>query len=529
MLNFLLGLSLAAFLLYTGRKLIRDLHMMQQNSYMNSRYSRWLKSHYKRNIFAVDFLPLLSLLILSIGERGVIWSVVVLLACYIFLFCQYDPPQEKKKLVFTNRAKRLYIAANLISILLALVAVILFYIRMRFYSIVLFTATSTFTFVLMMIANLIMQPLERSINNSFYKDTQRMIREMPNLKVIGLTGSFGKTSTKFILGRMLSEKFNTLITPDSYNTPMGITKVIRTMLKPSHEIFVAEMGAKQKGDIRELCELANPSIGILTAIGEQHLETFGNLQNIIDTKFELIDFLPADGIAILNLDDENIRSHLNKVTVPIVSYGMEQENLDYIAYDVQVTAKGSVFKVKNKAGQEQVFTTKLLGRHNIHNILAAIAAAGVMGVSMEMAAKAVKTLEPVPHRLSWQRTPQNIVVIDDAFNSNPVGSQIALEVLAKIPGNKKIIVTPGMVELGEKEELLNKDFAQSAAVVCDYIILVGKKHSRPLQEGLEAVSFPQERLFVAQNLEEANGKIREITEPGDVILFENDLPDTYNE
>ena len=529
MLNWLIGLLFTVFLFYTGRKLIRDLHMMQQNSYMNQRYARWLKEHGKKKIGRKQLLPLAAALPLVFGDRGAGFAAALLCLAYGYLIYDDQAPAEKKKLVFTNRAKRLYGAALLLAVFLALLAVLLFYVHWRLFGIVLLTLTGACSYQLMLWGNLIMRPLEESVNADFYQDAQRIVREMPNLKVIGITGSFGKTSTKFILGRILSEKYNTLITPDSYNTPMGITKVIRTMLKPSHEIFVAEMGAKQAGDITELCELVNPTIGIVTAIGEQHLASFGSIEKIVATKLELINFLPPYGTAVLNLDDENIRGHLAQVKVPVVSYGLDWEDLDYRAGDIQITPKGAVFKVEKKDGVSQIFTTRLLGRHNVANILAAVAAAGLLGVDLNTAAKAVRTLEPVPHRLSWQRTPQNIVVIDDAFNANPVGAQVALEVLAKMPGNKKILVTPGMVELGEKQDMLNRDFAQSAAVVCDVIILIGAKHSLPLQEGLAAVSFPQERLFVAKSLADANQKIQEVTSSGDVILFENDLPDTYNE
>ena len=377
--------------------------------------------------------------------------------------------------------------------------------------------------------NAVMKPLEDHINLGYFKDAQRIINNMPNLTRIGLTGSFGKTSSKFILGQVLEQQFNVLVSPESYNTPMGLTRVIRERLRPTNDIFVGEMGAKRPGDIEELCQLVNPQIGIITAIGEQHLETFGDLETIKRTKFELVGHLPQDGLAILNGDDENVVSMLDTVKCPYVLYGVTGKNLTYHATDIRFTAQGMTFTVNNKAGETCTVSTKLLGRHNIYNILAAVACGDYLGMSLSKITQGIKRVEPIPHRLEIKRYATNFITIDDAFNSNPVGAKSALEVLEFMEGNKKIIITPGMVELGEKEYELNKEFAKECAKVCDFIILVGRNHSQPLQDGLAEVNLPQERYYVAADLKDAVRKLAEIVDSGDVVLYENDLPDTYNE
>lgn len=530
----LLCLILLAYVFFTGKKIIYGIHMLQQNSYMNHRYVRWLQANKKQLLSwqsVLLFLPLLCFFAAG-SLPGTVYHQVVLASVVIVygvLGVLYHRPAEKKKLVYTARVKRVLATAFLLLVVFTLFCLVLFMVDYDLLAILLLAFFHMAYFLFVLCANAIMKPVEDHINMGFFRDAQRMIEGLPHLTKIGLTGSFGKTSSKFILGQVLEEQFNVLVSPESYNTPMGLTRVIRERLRPTHEVFVAEMGAKRTGDIAELCQLVAPKIGIITAIGEQHLETFGSLENIKHTKFELVHQLPADGFAILNGDDENTVSMLDTVTCPFVLYGITGENLDYRATDIQFTGQGMSFTVHNKKGDTCTITTKLLGRHNIYNILAAVACGDYLGMPLTKIAQGVKRVEPVPHRLEIKKSAANFTIIDDAFNSNPVGSKSALEVLGQIAGNKKIIITPGMVELGEREYELNKEFAKACAAVCDFVILVGKKHSLPLQDGLKEVKMPENKYFVAADLYEASRKLTEIVGPGDVVLYENDLPDTYNE
>lgn len=528
-------LSLAAFIgffVYTAWKLKRDLHMMQQNSYRNERYLKWFRGSPGKHVRLRDLVPALALVPAALDYPVIAASLWLFI--YVLLFVWREKVREKKKLVMTKRAARLYAVALALALVIAAGAGHVYFngfggVYGRFLIMLVLVPLNIFSFVIMLFANRLLAPLEQANNNRYFRDAQRIVRQMPSLTVIGVTGSFGKTSTKHILSRILSEKFNVLMTPGSFNTPMGVTKVIRTMLKPIHEMLVIEMGAKQKGDIAELCRLVSPRYGILTAIGEQHLETFKSLENIKNTKFELIEALPADGLAFFNLDDPNIWDLVPRSPVKSITYGIDHQDADYSAREIKLTPRGTGFILRTCQGEEVPFQTKLLGRHNIYNILAAVAAACELGMDLCDVARAVQDVEPVPHRLALKRTPGNITIIDDAFNANPVGSQMALEALAAIPGGQKIIVTPGMIELGEKQYEINKEFAVNAAKVCDYIILVGRKHTKPLQDGLKSVQMPRERFYVARDLADANRHLQTLVRPGDVVLFENDLPDTYNE
>ena len=452
-----------------------QIHMLQQTSYMNERYIKWLRSNKSRLFEFKDILPLGALLICMGGYSMMGYGLW--LAVYAFLLLTRKKIVEKKKLVFTFRVRRLIAGMTLVmSILFGFCITV-------FNSTGLLTMLyliSVFPFVLLLAGNTLLQPVEKIIQDYYYRQAKSKLEQMQGLTVIGLTGSFGKTSTKNVLARILSAKHNTLMTPESYNTTMGVVRTIREQLKSTHEMFVVEMGAKQKGDIKEICDLVSPSHVVLTAIGEQHLETFKNLETIVKTKYEIIEAVPDDGVVLLNFDDENIRRLPRSDNKKYVYFGMENDEVDYYAYDIKFDANGTHFIVRNRDGEERKITTKLLGRHNVSNILAGIAVAAELGMDLKTIDIAVRDLHPIEHRLSIIKHPNNVTVLDDAFNSNPVGSRMALEVLGEFAGHKKILVSPGMVELGDRHYDVNKKFGELAASVCDYVILVGQQQTSPL-------------------------------------------------
>ena len=371
------------------------------------------------------------------------------------------------------------------------------------------------------LANTINGPMETAIANGYVKDAARILSEMPQLTVVGITGSYGKTTTKNYLHALLSARYNVLMTPESYNTTMGVVRTIRERLRPSHQIFIAEMGAKNPGDIREICDLVSPRYGVITAVGEQHLETFGTLEAIADTKFELADALPENGIAFLNADNDRIRERLSAVSVPTVTYGTKQGA--YVAGDMQFDRQGCRFTVTAPNGEQCAFTTKLLGGHNIQNLTGCIAVAHTLGIPLKELVYPVRMLRPVPHRL--QMLPNGY--IDDAYNSNPAGFRSALDTLKQFEG-QRVLVTPGMVELGEQQERLNRELGAYAADCCDYAVLVGLKQAPPLKEGLLSAGFDETRICVAATLAEGLQFVNSLPfDSARTVLLENDLPDNF--
>ncbi len=444
----------------------------------------------------------------------------------------------KKPLVFTQRATRLFRANALLGGIILIIPSVIYLLIPNELSIYIFGIVLAvlayliyrFQPLLMYYSTSLMKPVEEKINMGFYVNAQKIIKEREDLKVVGITGSFGKTSTKFIIGTILSEKFNVLNTPESYNTPMGLSKVINNDLLPQHEVFVAEMGAKVIGEIRELAELVQPKIGVLTSIGPVHIETFKNIDNIMKTKYELIEELPTDGVAVFNYDNEYIKKLADKTFKEKMLYGLENvEKLDVYADDIVVSELGSTFTLRDKEGNSVSCTTKLLGKHNIYNILAGACVAKTLGLSFEEISRGIAKIEPVEHRLNIINPGTGIIIIDDAFNSNPIGTKAALEVLSQFKEGKKIIVTPGMIELGEMEESANREFGMNIGKVCDYVILVGENRTKPIYQGLMDTNYNKSNIFVVKNLDEATVQIGKLAKPKDVVLFENDLPDTYNE
>jgi UDP-N-acetylmuramoyl-tripeptide--D-alanyl-D-alanine ligase len=495
-------------------------HMLQLNSYRNERYKRWMKENRSSIINQMGWLLLATVAVSCFLIQTTDWKVRTACAILFFIHSFLNIPKKAKKpLVFTSRVKRIYATYF---ILTAAVGSAVYISGMLRISLGILFLWASITSLVVMAVNTINKPVEKKIANWYIEDARKILKSMNNLVVIGITGSYGKTSTKNFLCSLLSVKYNVLMTPESYNTTMGVVRTVREKLRPTHNIFIAEMGAKNPGDIAEICELVKPKYGIITSIGEQHLETFKTIDNIINTKFELADYIPQDGIIFLNWDNEFIRR--NKIEKNTVTYSVNADSgCDYTASDITVDGNGSKFTVTAPDGESCVFTTKLLGAHNIQNITGCIAVSHKLGISLTELVMPVRRLKPVEHRL--QLLPNGY--IDDSYNSNPAGFRAALDVLSGFEG-QRVLVTPGMVELGEKQYILNRELGFYAASRCDYVILVGENQAPPLQEGLLEAGFPQERLFVAHDLTNAIEIVNSLPDEGQrTVLLENDLPDNF--
>ena len=524
---------------------VSGLHILQLDGYKTGRYLKWMGQHL-RNCFEVKEILLVGgFLILTAfyPQYHDTWFFLVLCVAWggfqVYMSTRRKKLEAKKPLVYTARAKRVFGLS--ICLLVCMAAVLVWVAQTSPWRVAIFLF-SELTVINLTLANLLIYPLERAINGAYLLSARKRIKTLQP-KVVGITGSYGKTSTKYILRQILSQKFNTLMTPDSYNTPMGICKVIRGELTAEHEIFIVEMGAYKRGDIRELCNLASPEIGILTAVGPQHLERFKSIENIAKTKYELIESLPSGGLAVFNCDNEicaELAGKREQSGNPVRRYATEpftaasaSDSAELTATDIRHTGEGLTFTARVSVGMERTteaeIRTQLLGKHNVSNILAAMAVAIECGMTLEEIQAAVANVEPVPHRLQLTSNGGDVTIIDDSFNSNPVGAAAALEVLTEIQGGKKVLVTPGMVELGEREYEENKRLGERAANVCDLVILVGPTRTIPILDGLKASQYPSQQIIVALNLEEVKQHLATRVQAGDVVLFENDLPDNYNE
>lgn len=522
----------------------RQLQMLQLNSYFASRYFGWLKENTKF-VFSNVIFFILSLvsgafvffrieiyrLIVRFIEpsktvsaafiiAGTAFLIATVLAAYIYAAraCKKNRTAIKP-LVVTARVKRMFFAAGILSFIPAVLA----FLFKGLYGFISFAVLCLFTFapsLLTLIVLLITSPIEKAVSKHYIKDAKKILRSNPSLIVLGITGSFGKTSTKFILKRILDEGFNVVTTPGSFNTPMGVVRTVREHIRHETDVFVCEMGAKKRGDIKEICDIANPQIAVITSVGPQHLETFGNIETVADTKFELAD---AANEVFLNFDNEIIRSRAKKYNH--TSYGTTPD-CDVYADSISYGSFGASFNVM--CGDECIpVITKLLGKHNVLNITAGVAVAKRLGLSNSEIEYAASRLAPTEHRLELKSFINGSLLIDDAYNANPEGSIEAINVLASFENRKKIVVTPGLVELGKDEYKYNYDLGLAAAEKCDIIILVGKERSVPLRNAAMDAKFDESKLFIVSSFSEAMKLLRGMTDENTVTLFENDLPDNY--
>ena len=434
---------------------------------------------------------------------------------------------------------------------------------------------------ILLLANAVNQPIEKAISCWYYNDAKRILRKHEDLIIIGVTGSYGKTSTKNFLYRILSQKYNTLVTPGNFNTTLGVVRTIREQLQPHHQVFIVEMGAKQPGDIKEICDLVHPTIGIVASVGPMHLETFGSLENIQKTKFELVRALPANGFAAINADSPGIASYADIPThCRVLRYGVRNGN--FRAQNLSYSTRGSSFDLSYEAfptlagaspagaapGSASVvtMTTHLLGESNIQNIVGACAVASYLGVTPQHQKRAIAQLQQVENRLFVSRQ-GTVTVINDAYNSNPEGAAMALDVLRDIQGGRKILITPGFVELGEEQQYKAcKELGRNAAFCADILIVVNKQNREAILSGAlqaiaeastgqpadaaesatqgasdgsaanpavdgagahPAVRLTEKNIHCMDDLTLVFEALPHILQPDDVLLYENDLPDTF--
>ncbi len=521
----------AALLCLLVVELRRILMMLQQNSYRRERYMKWLATSgdttsglhiFGLTVFFASMVPFIPRVV-SMAAMLLFAAVAIPMLC---------TRKYKKPLVMTPRAWRIFFTAMVLAAVIAGVTVMLTLTtggNGALYCVdVALTGCYCISHFLIPASNSLLSPLETSINRRYYREAQAILAAMPSLRIVGITGSYGKTSTKHILCRILSEKYETLMTPGSFNTTLGVVRTVREYLKPYHEVFIVEMGAKNRGDIKEICDLVHPRCGIITAVGPQHLESFKTISAVRATKFELADALPADGVAVVNNDFEMIADRAVD-NVRCVRYAVKHtEGADYIATDIRYSSSGTEFTVRGVAdGNELRLRTPLVGECNISNILGAVAMARALGVDDNRIAYAVEKLEQIEHRLSMRRIPGGLTIIDDAFNSNPVGSAMALDVLAAMGPGKRILITPGMIELGESQYDLNREFGHHAAAAADVVIVVGQYNRHAIADGLAEGGAPDDKVLLADTFAEAQSMLGGFAAAGDIVLYENDLPDTF--
>ena len=522
--------ALVPCFIYYLLKGTKTLHMLQQNWYNEgNRYIRWiLENKYKVFIDPDMFFVIFIVSIFTAYKASLVLFIVFYCLMSLMFIKRKKLEQVKKPLAYTKRVKRIIVT----EILLFLIPGIIFSFYVSFENLWVFLLLIGLLvylhYFVVLLANFINKPVEKAVYAHYMRQAKNKLKNMNNLSVIGITGSYGKTSSKNILNDILNVKYNVCPSPKNFNTPNGLMLTINNHLDKFTDIMIAEMGAFKEGEIKELCDFVHPKYGILTKIGTAHLESFGSQENIQNGKFELIESLPKDGTGVLNGDDELQVNYKLKNKCNIIWIGIDNKDVDVRAENIKMTHTGTTFDIVFKGDKNKYpFETKLLGKANIYNILAAVALGKHLGIENEQLKLGVKRVKPIEHRLELKKY-GDINIIDDAYNSNPVGSSMALDVLKLMPG-KKIIVTPGMIELGDREYELNMKFGKHIAEVCDEVILVGKEQTKPIYDGLIDEGFKEKNIHIINDVKIAFDLMRKLKDGETYVLLENDLPDIFNE
>jgi UDP-N-acetylmuramoyl-tripeptide--D-alanyl-D-alanine ligase len=535
--------TVVAFLLITFPISARYMQFFQQEEYDNRRFLAWLKRtrSYDQRTFFLAFLSGFMLFgVQTIRDEYTSFSVYLfmyvagLFALAVSAWAHVLKAESKKPLVYTTRVKRIIGVTLTLHLLLIVIFLSLLAPSLPLFPIHGHWLVSFIMVMIMLIpytivlANLLLSPYEARIQQKFLHEARQKLTEVKP-EIIGITGSYGKTSIKHILAHILDSHAPTLATPGSVNTQMGITRIIREKLKREHQYFIVEMGAYGIGSIQRLCDLTPPNAALVTAVGVAHYERFKSLETVTQAKSELPRAVPPHGFAVLNGDDSNCRAMAEQISCPAFLYGQNRDHhLDCALLSAETTDQGTscVFELQ---GQQHSVIMPIYGTHQALNAAGAFLTAVKLGVPVINILAALQTVPQITHRLVVERGDDGITFIDDAYNSNPAGFQSALDVLSKLRGLRKILITPGMVELGERHDDEHRIIARRAAEVCDVILLVAPERIEAFCQGLLENHFPQDHIHRFASLHEARKWLNQNIRAQDVVLFENDLPDLYEE
>ena len=501
-------------------------HAFQRERYRLPAYRQWMRRaqdrYLKENValgFAASllswYLPMLLSLFISVESARTAAANWIVLAGFsataaAFALARHAEP-TKKPFALTLRAQRLF---AVLAVLYAGTVLLL-----NLLSLPPYIAYAGVPFIVLL-AGRIMDPVEGRINAGFYEEARRKLAARGDLIKIGITGSYGKTQTKFVLREILSQKYEVLATPASFNTAMGISRVVNDMLEPKHQVFIAEMGAQHVGDIRHLVRLVQPKYGMITSIGPQHLDTFGSIANVVETKNELIEGLPEDGAAFFASDSGYTDRLFARCAREKYNAAVEPASEDcYMrASEVSFGPDGTRFTLTCADGGRVRCRTRLLGRLNVQDIALAAALARRLGLSMEEIAEGVARLAPFDRKLHL--IPGGRTTIDDTLNASPEGVAEALNVLGEFPG-RRIVVTPGLPADLPKAEELNYAFGTQIKGSADFAILVGDRRAvRPILKGILSTGFPKSAVRAVADSDDAEAMLDEIASDGDTVLYE---------
>jgi UDP-N-acetylmuramoyl-tripeptide--D-alanyl-D-alanine ligase len=520
--NYHIGRFLAHFDTYNGKKIIRNwwlffkcfvflgtLLIMGSATYLYPDFiSKFLE---KVSIFIIACIPLVFLLYIIEGFLSIIGLI-------------------RKRIKKPEMTSKMSLLLPIVFIPLGIITVVLgtnFYqsymnpTKWIVFDLASFaTAILAFDILTPLIVSLIIlffQPITVFMRNRIIRRAIKKREALENLLVIGITGSYGKSSTKEFLKEILSSEFKVVSTERNENSEIGISQCILDHVNDEQEIFICEMGAYNRGGIKLLCKIAKPKIGILTGINNQHLATFGSQKNITKGKFELIDLLPSEGLAVLNWDSEEIKNNFNS-TVNNVKYSISEKQ-DIWAEEIKEDKEGISFKVILKTGESQFFKASIHGIHNVSNLLSSIIVAKKLGMELEVIAERVKGIKG---GISIKKF-DDFEVIDATYSSNLDGIMSHLEYLKNWPG-RKILVMPCLIELGEEGKETHRKIGRKIGEVCGLAIITSRDYFKDLKKGAIESGMKAEDILFIQDGSKILKKVVSIANEGSVVLLESRVP-----
>ncbi|MGP8249179.1 MAG: Mur ligase family protein [Candidatus Dormibacteria bacterium] len=504
------------------RRVVGWVYLFQLDEYQPSRIWRTARRRLASNWRWQLALVVGALAMAVVATRPAPLPRVVPLVLAALLVLGTDRPFERRgELRWTSRARELAAVAGVLVLLALFIAL-----WSGWPGALVLGAVDLVAVAALCIAVGLTAPVQGRRRHRYMEQAEHLIERVGPL-VIGITGSYGKTTAKLFLQQLLdSEASPCFATPGSFNTTLGVCRAINEGLRPEHKFAVVEMGAYRRGEVAEICAFTHPKMGIITAVGVMHLERFGSPQRIAQAKSELLAALPESGVAAMPsgiAERELLTAALRARPVWVGQPGDR-----WWAEELDVSPDGSSLRVQGSGGEDLSLRVPVHGMPIVTDLLCAWAIAIEIGVALPDLVERAAQLRGAPHRLQVSRV-GGITIIDDAYNANPDGAAEALRLLARLPGRRRVLVTPGFIELGPLQEQSMRELGRRAAEVCTHVILVGPRQSAAVAVGLQEAGYPGAQLTVAKNLDEAQRRLPQVAGEGSVVLFENDLPDSYLE
>ena len=502
---------------------MKNLHVLQMSGYSYVKMIKYNKNNNKK--FTWFLLPNVLFFMLELlfdNEVVIAINESLFVLIYLAFTLEYyfsNKKDNKTPLKYTNRIIRFIVLLTMVYIVSLSVCLLSTNIDSMSVTLMFVPISMSLLFCLCFFVSCI---FEYFLSNFYLVQSKIKLKKCSNLIKIAVTGSYAKTSVKYILETILSEKYCVLKTPNSYNTPNGISKTILNDLEKKHNVFIMEFGANKAGDIKSLCRKFKPDMGIITYVGNQHLENFKSINNVYKTKFELVDYLKkSNAFIVFNSEDLLVKDGGLKYSGDKVFAGI---NGEVSARNLSVSSSGSSFDIYNKGCFYANVKTCLLGEHNINNILLAVAMAIKLKLSKIQIIRGVSNLKPVQHRLELKTHKNGLLILDNSYNSNPNSAIESLRVLKMFSGINKVVITCGFIELGEQQYNFNYQFGVRLAGVANKVYVVNKVNREAIVNGLKSQHFNNERIVVVDEFRDIDFKK---FGQGEIVLIENDLPDSY--